>query len=198
VAVGEAMMDVMKSLPGKYLALHLVGITVVGCVVVTVLVQNYKFTNGTAQWFFSYISKWTVASSAFNFIVDWAESLSAAAVISVVIAALMEVREIRRKRALARVYKWARDATANLSSSSREILVAKRLDDWKRRMSLIKIESGSILLDAKASGNGLESKVDKAVKTLLELEDYLNDRTESADAKASLKKTVSAFAEVIK
>jgi len=198
MAVGEARTDAMKSPLGKYWALHLAGTSVLGCVVVTVLVQISKFTYGPAQWFFSYISKWTVASSTFNFIIDWAESLSAAAVILVVFAAFMEVREIRRKQALARVHKWAREAAAKLTSPSREILVAKRLADWKRRMLLIRIESGSALVDAKASGNGLESKVDKAVKTLLEFEDYLNDRTESTDAKTSLKNTVSAFTEVIK
>ena len=192
------MMLLMKSLLGKYWPLYLAGVAVLGSVAVTVLVQIYKFTNGPAQWFFSYISKWTVASSTFNFIIDWAGSLSAAAAISVVFAALMEVREIRRKQALARVHKWARDAAAKLTSPSREISVANRLADWKRRMILIRIESGSALADAGASGNGLESKVDKAVKTLLEFEDYLNDRTESADAKTSLKTTVSAFAEVIK
>ena len=98
---------------------------------------------------------------------------------------------------MAGVHKWARDAAAKLTSPSREISVANRLADWKRRMILIRIESSRILADARASGNGVESKVDKAVKTLLEFEDYLNDRTESADAKTSLKTTVSAFAEVI-
>ena len=171
---------------------------VLGIVAVTVLVQILRFTNGPAQWFFSYISKWTVASSTFNFVIDWAGSLSAAAAISVVFATFMEVREIRRKRALARVHKWAREAAAKLTSPSREISVANRLADWKQRMLLIRIESGNALADAKASGNGLESKVDKAVKILLEFEDYLNDRIESADAKTSLKNTVSACAEVIK
>jgi hypothetical protein len=187
----------MKSLLGKYWAIYLAGVAVLGSVAVIVLVQIFRFTNGPAQWFFSYIGKWTVASGAFNFIIDWAEFLIAAAAISVVVAALIEVREIRRKRALARVHKWARDAAAKLTSPSREISVAKRLADWKQRMMIIRIESGSALADARASGNGLESKVDKAVKTLLEFEDYLNDRTESADAKTSLKTTVSAFAEVI-
>ena len=191
------MMLLMKALLGKYWALYLASVAVLSCVVITVLVQIFKFTNGPAQWFFSYISKWTVASSTFNFIIDWAESLSAAAAISVVFTALMEVREIRRKRALARVHKWARDAAAKLTSSSREISVAKRMADWERRMMIIRLESASALADARAFGNGLESKVDKAVKTLLEFEGYLNDRTESADAKTSLKTTVNALAEVI-
>ena len=197
MAAGEAITYIMKLLLGKYWALYLASVTVIGCVVITGLVQIYKLTNGTAQWFFSYISKWTVASSTFNFMIDWAESLSAAAAISVVFAALIEVREIRRKRAWARVHKWARDSAAKLTSPSREISAANRLADWKRRMILIRIESSSVLADARASGNGVESKVDKAVQTLLEFEDYLNDRTESADAKTSLKTTVSAFAEVI-
>ncbi len=187
----------LRSLFGRYWALYLASVAVIGSVAVTVLVQIFRFANGPAQWFFNYISKWTVASGAFNFIIDWAETLSMAAAISVVIAVLMEVREIRRKRALIRIHNWARDAIIKLTSASREISVAKRLSDWKQRMMIIRIENSSALIDARAFGNGLESKVNKAVTSLLEFEDYLNGLTERADVKTALKTTVSALTEVI-
>ena len=122
-------MLLMKSLLGKYWPLYLAGVAVLGSVAVTVLVQIFKFTNVPAQWFFNSISKWTVASSAFNFVINWAESLSAAAAVSVVGVALMEVREIRRKRAWARVHKCAGVAAAKLTSPRKEISAAKRLAD---------------------------------------------------------------------
>ncbi len=197
MTAGVTVLFRMKALWGKYWALHLAGFSVLGFVAVAVLVQMYRLTFVPAQWFISHLSKWTVASSAFSFIIDWAESLSVAAVILVAFAALIEVREIRRQRALARVHRWARDATAKLTRPSREISVAHRLADWKQRMLLIRIESYSALADARASGNGLEPKVDRAVKTLLEFEDYLNDRAGYADARTSLQTTVRAFTEVI-
>ena len=188
----------MKSLLGRYWALYLAGVTVLGCVFVIVLIQTYNLNYGPARWFFSYISKWTVTSSTLKFIADWTESLSAAAAILVVIAVLLEVRAIRRKRASARVQKWAKDAVAELTRPSGEISVANRIADWKRRIIPIRIEGSNALADARACSNGLELKVDKAVKTLLEFEYYLNDRTDSADIKNSLKTTVGAFAEVIR
>ena len=187
----------LRSLFGRYWALYLASVVVIGSVAVTVLVQIFRFANGPAQWFFNYISKWTVASSAFNFIIDWAETLSIAAAISVVIAVLMEIRETRRKRALIRIHNWARDAIVKLTSDSREISVAKRLADWKQQMMIIRIESGSVLADARAFGDCLESKVNKAVTSLLEFDDYLNGSTERTDAKTALETTVSAFIEVI-
>jgi len=54
----------LRSLFGRYWALYLAGVAVIGSVAVTVLVQIFRFTNGPAQWFFNYISKWTVASGA--------------------------------------------------------------------------------------------------------------------------------------
>ena len=109
----------------------------------------------------------------------------------------MEVREIRRKRTLVRIQNWAKDAIIKLTSASREISVAKRLADWKQQMMIIRIEGGSTLADARAFGNCLESKVNKAITSLLEFEDYLNGPTERTDAKTALKTTVSAFTEVI-
>lgn len=187
----------LRSLFGRYWALYLASVAVISSVAITVLVHIFRFTNGLAQWLFNYISKWTIASGAFDFIIDWAATLSIVAAISVVIAALMEVREIRRKRTLVRIQNWAKDAIIKLTSASREISVAKRLADWKQQMMIIRIEGGSTLADARAFGNCLESKVNKAVASLLEFEDYLNGPTERTDAKTALKTTVSAFTEVI-
>ena len=183
----------LRSLFGRYWALYLASVAVIGSVAITVLVHISRFTNGLAQWLFNYISKWTIASGAFDFIIDWAATLSIVAAISVVIATLKEVREIRRKRTLVRIQNWAKDAIIKLTSASREISVAKRLADWKQQMMIIRIEGGSTLADARAFGNCLESKVNKAVTSLLEFEDYLNGPTERTDAKTALK----TFTEVI-
>jgi len=187
----------LRLLFGRYWALYLASVAVIGSVAVTVLVHIFRFANGPAQWFFNFISKWTVASGVFNFIIDWAETLSIAAAILVVIAALMEVREIRRKRALIRIQNWAKDAIIKLTGASRKRSVAKKLADWKQQMVIIRIESDSALTDARAFGGCLESKVNKAIASLLEFEDYLNGPTERTDAKTALKTTVSAFTEVI-
>jgi hypothetical protein len=192
------MMLLRKSLSEKYWAIYVASITVLGSATVAVLVQTFKLTYGPAQWSLSYINKWPLTLSVFNFIIDWAEFLSAAAAISVVVTVLMEVREIRRKRALARVHHWAREAIARLTSPSMEISVANRLAEWKQRILLIRTESDRALADARASGNGLESEVDKVLKTVSEFEDYLNDRVESTDAKTLFETTVNTFAKVIK
>jgi len=161
------------------------------------LVLIFRFTNSSAGWLFNHISRWTVASSAFNFIIDWAELLSAAAAISMVGAALLEFREIRRQRALTRVHDWARGAVIKLTGPSREISTAKRLADWESRIMLIRTESSLALANARACGNGLELKVGNALKALMEFEGYLYGRTGFADGETSLKTAVSVFTEVL-
>jgi hypothetical protein len=191
------MMDSMKSPFGKYWVLYLAGVTVLSIVVFSVLVYIHRATDSPAQWLFSYIIKWTAASAAFRFIVDWAESLSAAAAITIIIAAFLEFRDIRRQRASARVKKWARDAVAELNCPVGEKSVDSRMADWKSRIIPIRIESSNALANARVCGNGLELKVDKALKTLTEFEYYLDKRKEFADIKTPLQTTVGAFTEVM-
>ena len=118
-------------------------------------------------------------------------------IISVIIASLVEVRAIRRKRALIRIQNWAKDAIKKLTGANRKKSVAKRLADWKQQMMIIRIRSDSALADARAFGDCLGSKVTKAVTSLLEFEDYLNGSAGHTDAKTALETTVSALKEVI-
>lgn len=187
----------LRSLFGKYWTLYLAGVTVIVIVAATVLVQIFRSTNSPAQWFFTFISKWTVTSGAYDFVVEWAEALSITAAISVAVATIMRIREIRRERALVRIHNWARDAVVKLTRPSNGKSVTKKVADWKQRMRIIRAKSGGALTDARAFGNGLEPKINKAVKTLSEFEDCLFDNTESADVKNLLETTVSAFSEVI-
>ena len=187
----------LRSLFGRYWALYLASVAVIGSVTITVLVYIFRFSNGPAQWLFNYISKWTVDSGVFNFVIDWAATFSIVAAISVIIASLVEVRAIRRKRALIRIQNWAKDAIKKLTGANRKKSVAKRLADWKQQMMIIRIRSDSALADARAFGDCLGSKVTKAVTSLLEFEDYLNGSAGHTDAKTALETTVSALKEVI-
>ncbi len=198
----------MRSVFGKYWALLLVGVSVQSVVNIAVLVQILGLTNSLAQLCFNLINDWaptlsaaSVASAvvaAFITIIDWAPTLSAAAAASAVVAVSMTIIESRRRnQSLGMVRNWAADAVLKLTTASKEESVAKRLADWEERLQIIETESGSALASARAIGGSLEPKVNKAVKTLLEFEDYFGNHAEPDDVKALLKTTVITFKEVI-
>lgn len=175
----------MRSTIYKYWALYLVGIIVQVIVVITVLIQTFRFTNSLAQALFNIISGWKVALNTFSFIADWAAAFSAFAVCLILIALFADFRKYRRNRALNRLHNWAKNAVLTLADYRKrdpalQNLPLKRYKEIKAIIDNLKANCRSALSDAKLLGGELDDNTKKTVHTLLAVYEKIVKQDDSA------------------
>ena len=204
----------MRSLLGKYWGLYAVGATIQCVVILAVSVRVLAPTNTVAKWLlnsifdstfsiggpgaFEFITDKAIVLGAtiFTFIIDWAEVLSIAAVYIISIPSIMLIREAHRHQALTRVNTWAMDAIMKLTTTNSQPSATKKLEEWQQRLHSITEDSGTILADIRAIGNGLNSKMETAVENVAKLEDSFNNHTSPEELTGLLKSAVMAFREI--
>ena len=181
----DAIILVVRSAFGKYLALFLTGIIIQVIVIITVLIKAFGYTNGLARWLFDIINNWTVSLYMFRFIADWAAALSAFAVCLVFMALLADFRKYRRNHALGRLHNWAKNAVLTLAEyrqgdSGLQDSPLERYEEIKTLVDKLKANCRAALADAQVLGGELDANTEKAVSILFTVDEKVEKQDESA------------------
>jgi len=92
----------MKSFIKRYPYLLAIILSLIVLICIAVIIQVFRETNYIAAWIF-------------NFVNDWATSLSATAAVIIIFVAWITFQENRRNEALSRIRNWAKEAVNTLS-----------------------------------------------------------------------------------
>lgn len=116
-----------------------------------IIIQLFKDNSDLAKW-------------VFDFVNDWAPTLSATAVITLIITFLWNLRENRRERARRAIYDWVKDATKVTVSS------------WNTPdfFDIIKT-SGTLLYDADSLGKAFKGELMAAMDAITKYCDLLDN-----------------------
>ena len=175
----------MKSIFGKYLFLCFIGIIIEVIVLIVVLIQTFRLTNDLAVSIFDFINNQAIILDVFNFIVNWAVTLSFIAVGLILVAFFINFKKYRRNRALNRVHDWAKNAILLLADyrqrdSGLQDSPLARNEGTRVLTDALKAHGRTILANAHSLGGELDTKTKKAVHTLFDIDEKLEKNDESA------------------